>query len=465
VFMRQGIQISVTIILARILTPEDFGVIAMLAIFMSVASIFIDSGFSSALIQRQNTTLADESTVFFFNLGMGTVAALLLCVAAPWIATFFEQPVLQYLTYAMAFNQFVGAFGSIHATLLNKEMNFKATAKVGIVSSVVAGAVAIYMASQGYGVWSLAGNSVVSGIITVLLLWLWHPWRPAWTFSFVSLRSFFRFGGYMMASTLMDVFSNNLYLILIGKMYSVRDVGFYDRAQRTQQLPITLMIGIINRVAFSTFALVKEDKARLVRGLRKAQAISMLINIPVLVGMIILAEPLVLTLFGAQWLPIVPILQVLALGGLLWPLHVLNLNILQAQGRSDLFFWISIFKKVINVSLTVAASFHGVMAIAWTQVAISVLGYFVNTRYTKVLLGYSGWKQLSDLKAIFMAAIPMAVAVYLMTDIIQAGPQIKLVIASIIGGMIYLLTCRLFCTETLNECLRIAYPSTSQVRP
>lgn len=455
-FMRQGVQFVVSIVLARILVPEDFGVIAMLAMFIGVAGVFIDSGFSSALIQRQNTTHTDESTVFFFNLGMGAVAALLLCAAAPWIATFFKQPVLQYLTYAMAFNLFVNAFGSIHNTLLSKEMNFKTLAKVGVVSSVVAGALAIYMASQGYGVWSLAGHSVVSGIVTVLLLWLWHPWRPAWTFSFASLRSFFRFGGYTMAATLTDVFSTNLYLIMIGKMYSVRDVGFYDRAQRTQQLPITLMMGIINRVAYSAFATVSEDKARLVRGLRQAQAVSMFVNIPILVGVIILAEPLVLTLFGAQWLPCVPILQVLGLGGLIWPLHVLNLNILIAQGRSDLFFKITMFKKVFTISLTVAASFYGVMAIAWSQVVISIFAYFVNTHYTKVLLGYSGWKQLSDLAVNFVAVIPMAVAVYLMIDMMQASPFIKLIVASIMGGVIYLLTCRLLCAELLNECLSMA---------
>jgi O-antigen/teichoic acid export membrane protein len=456
VFMRQGVQFVVSIVLARILAPEDFGVIAMLAMFIGVAGIFIDSGFSFALIQRQSTTHTDESTVFFFNLGMGAFTALLLCAVAPWIAAFFKQPVLQYLTYAMAFNLFVGAFGSIHSTLLSKEMNFKTTAKVGVVSSAVAGTLAIYMASQGYGVWSLAGNSVVSGITTVLLLWLWHPWRPAWVFNLVSLRSFFRFGGYQMAATLTDVFSTNLYLILIGKMYSVRDVGFYSRAQNTQQLPITLMTGVINRVAFSTFASVSEDKPRLVRGLRQAQAIAMLINTPIMVGVITLAEPLVLTLFGAQWLPCVPILQVLGLGGLLWPMHVLNLNILIAQGRSDLFFWLTIFKKVFTISLTVAASFYGVMAIAWTQVAISILGYFANTHYTRVLLGYGGWKQLSDLTVNFVAVIPMAVVVYLMNDMMQASIFMKLIVASIMGGVVYLLTCRLLCAEVLNECLSMA---------
>lgn len=456
VFMRQGVQFVVSIVLARLLVPEDFGVIAMLAMFIGVAGIFIDSGFSSALIQRQHTTRTDESTVFFFNLGMGTFTALLLCATAPWIAAFFKQPVLQYLTYAMAFNLFVNAFGSIHNTLLSKEMNFKTLAKVGVVSSVVAGALAIYLASQRYGVWSLAGYSVATSIVTVSLLWRWHPWRPAWTFSFASLRSFFRFGGYTMAATLTDVFSTNLYLVLIGKLYSVRDVGFYSRAQNTQQLPITLMMGIINRVAFSTFSSVAEDKARLARGLRQAQAIAMLVNTPILVGLIILAEPLVLTLFGAQWLPCVPILQVLGLGGLLWPLHVLNLNILSAQGRSDLFFWLTICKKVFTISLTVAASFYGVMAIAWSQVVISVFAYFANTYYTKVLLGYGGWKQLSDLMVNFMAVIPMAVVVYFVNDMMPVSPFIKLIVASGAGCGLYWLTCRLLCAELLNECLRMA---------
>jgi teichuronic acid exporter len=465
VFMRQCVQFIVSIILARLLVPEDFGVIAMLAIFVSVAGVFIDGGFSSALIQRQNTTLTEESTVFYFNLGMSAVAALLLCAAAPWIVAFFKQPVLQYLTYAMAFNLFVGALGGIHGTLLSKEMNFKTPAKVGVISSVVAGVIAVYMASQGYGVWSLAVNAIVSGIVTVLLLWLWHPWRPAWSFSFAALRSFFGFGGYTMAATLTDVISNNLYLILIGKLYSVRDVGFYDRAQRTQQLPITLMMGIINRVAFSTFSKVADDKARLVRGLRRAQAISMFVNIPVLLGVIILAEPIVVTLFGKQWLPCVPILQVLGFGGLLWPLHVLNLNVLMAQGRSDLFFKITMLKKVFTISMTVAASFYGVMAIAWTQVFVSFCAYFVNTHYTKSLLGYGGLHQLRDLAVNFVVVIPMAIAVYLIMEMLQVSPLIKLIGASVIGVSVYYLTCRLLCEELLNECLALIGVRAHPVQP
>lgn len=464
VFMRQGVQFAVAIVLARILAPEEFGVVAVLTLFIGVAAVFIDGGLGSALVQRQSITPMDESTVFFFNLGMGAISGVLLCAAAPWIAIFFKQPVLQYLSYAMAFSLFVGAFGSIQTALLTKEMNFKTTAKVGAVSSVVAGAVAIYMASQGYGVWSLVGHTVVSGIITVLLLWIWHPWRPGWSFSVASLRSLFRFGGYEMASTLLDVFANNLYLALIAKMYSVRDVGLFNRARNTQLMPVMVMMNIVQRVAYSAFASVAEDKARLARGLRQAQAVAMFINLPIMVGVIVLAEPLVLTLFGDQWVPCVPMLQVLGLGGMLWPLHILNLNILKAQGHSRLKFRIEVIKKVIAISLTVAASYYGIMAIAWTQFALSVSGYFINTHYTKVLLAYSGLDQLRDLTMNFVAVIPMAAVMYLLTDIMQTMPIIELLVAAAVGGGIYLLTCRVLCAELVQESLVLAGIKTRPVQ-
>lgn len=456
VFMRQGVQFAVSIVLARILTPEDFGVVAMLALFMAVGTLFIDGGLSSALIQRQNITHTDESTAFFTNLGMGAVSGMLLCIAAPWISSFLRQPVLQYLSYAMAFGLFVGAFGSIHTALLYKEMNFKLTAKVGVVSSVVGGALAIYMASQGYGVWSLVAHTVTSGLVNVLLLWIWHPWRPAWRFSVASLRSLFRFGGYEMASTLLDAFANNLYSILIGKMHSVRDVGLFNRARNTQLMPVMLMMSIAQRVAYSAFSSVAGDKARLVRGLRQAQAIAMFIYIPVMVCVIVLAEPLVLTLFGEQWVPCVPMLQVLGLGGILWPLHILNLNVLKAQGYSDLKFRIEVIKKIMAISLTIVASYYGVMAIAWTQVVLSICGYFVNTHYTNVLLAYSGLDQLRDLATNFVAVIPMAVAVYLMTELMQTLPIIELIVAGAVGCGVYLLTCRVLCAELLQESLCVA---------
>ncbi|MEC4747373.1 lipopolysaccharide biosynthesis protein [Methylomicrobium sp. Wu6] len=439
VFFRQGVQFAVLILMARLLAPEDFGVIALLAVFVGVATIFIDGGFSSALIQKQNTTRVDESTVFYFNLAMAVLVSLLLCAVAPWIAAIFEKPILRYLSYAMALNLFVNAFGSIHTALLTKELNFKIIAKVGAVSSFVSGSLAIVLALQGFGVWSLAAQALASGLLSTLLLWLWHAWRPAWSFSFASLRSFFRFGGYLMIIGIVDVLHTNLYSVLIGKYYSVRAVGFYDRAQKTQLLPVNLLMLIINRVAFSAFSAAAEDKERLARGLRKAQRLIMFVNIPLSVIMIVLAEPIVVTLFGEKWLPSAPILRVLGFESLLWPIHVLNINVLKAQGRSDLFFNIMLIKKTLAISLIVAGSFYGIIAIAWAQVTASFFSFVVNAYYSKVFLNYGAIKQLGDLFPNLVAALPMGLTMWLVSDALHWPYYLELLLVISSGGVVYLL--------------------------
>jgi O-antigen/teichoic acid export membrane protein len=267
-----------------------------------------------------------------------------------------------------------------------------------------------------------------------------------------------------MTSSLLDVFAANLYLALIGKMFSLRDAGLFSRARNTHLMPVVLIISVVHRVAYSAFSSVAEDKARLVRGLRQAQAVAMFINIPVMVGIIVLAEPLVLTLFGEQWLPCVPILQVLGWGGILWPLSILNLNVLIAQGHSGLKLRLEVIKKVTAIILTVAASYYGVMAIAWAQVVISICAYHVNTYYTKVLLNYSGLSQLRDLTMNFVAAIPMAAVVYVITEVMQTLPLIELAVAGTVGCGVYLLTCRVLCADILNQSLVLTGVRTSPVQ-
>jgi len=453
VLFRQGLQFAVSVVLARILLPTDFGIVALLSVFVAVASVFVDSGLGSALIQRRETTLADESTVFFFNLGIAVTTASLLAAAAPAIAAFFGQPVLVPLTYAMALNLCINAFGTIHTTLLSKALNFRIIAQAGGISAAVAGVIAVTMAVQGYGVWSLAMHTIVAALVNVVLLWKWHPWRPARTFRTASLRALLGFGGYEMAASLTDVFSNHLNLILIGKLYSVGSVGLFDRAQRTQQLPTFLMMGVANRVAYSVFSAVSAEKTRLVNGLRKSQAVSMFVNVPILLGMILLSDPLVATLYGQQWIACAPILQVLGIGALLWPLHVLNLSALKAQGRTDLFFRITLLKKTVTISLICLASLRGIMAMAWAQVLISLFAYFVNTHYTRVILGYGAWQQLKDLSRIFIAAIPMAVTVYLANAMLPLPPAQKLGLAVLLGAAVHLAACRLLCRQLLHECI------------
>ncbi len=477
IFMRQGLQFFVSILLARLLSPEEFGLLAMLSLFTGIAGLFIDSGFSSALIQRQDITHKDESTVFFFNLGTGLFVAMGLCLAAPlidrffeqsiipdktfmttlnlysvpWLATFFEQPVLQSLTYVMAFNLFVCSFGSIQSVLMTKALDFKTLMKIGVVASLLSGLLAVVLALKGFGVWSLALQTLVSTLITVTLQWLWHPWRPQWIFSFASLRSLFRFGGFLLLSGLLDTLYTRIYSIIIGKLFSARELGFYTRADNTQQLPVNVLTNVLHRVAFSVFSAAAADKAQLARGMRKVLLMIMLFNIPAMLGLMVVAEPLVITLIGEKWLPSVPILQVLCLSGVIWPLHVINLNVLMAQGHSNLFFRIEILKKTICIVAIVVASFHGILAIAWSQVVVGILCFMINAHYTGVFLGYSAWKQTQDLLPYLAISILMALSVWPIHIYSSLQPAAELGVMIGLGAFIYLLACRLFRLKAFNE--------------
>ncbi|WP_442496799.1 lipopolysaccharide biosynthesis protein [Methylobacter sp. sgz302048] len=477
VFLRQGLQFFVSILLARLLSPEEFGLLALLSIFTGIATLFIDSGLNSALVQRQDITRKDESTVFFFNLVTGLLVALGLGLSAPWIATFFEQPVLQAkvhimatnlftmpwiatffeqpvlqgLTYVMALNLFVGSLGSIQGALLTKALDFKTLMKINAVATLLSGVLAVCLAWKGFGVWSLALQTLASTAISVTLLWLWHPWRPQWTFSLVSLRSLFRFGGFMLLSGLLDTLYTRLYSVIIGKLYSARQLGFYTRADNIQQLPVSVLTNVLNRVAFPVFSAAAADKARLALGMRKVLRIIMLFNVPAMLGLMAVAEPLVITLIGEKWLPSVPILQVLCLAGMIWPLHALNLNVLMAQGHSNLFFRIEVIKKIISIAAIVTASFYGVMAIVWSEVIAAALCFPINAYYTGVFLGYSAWKQTLDILPYLAVSMLMMLVIWPIHIYFTFHPAAQLGLMIGVGAFVYLLACHLLRLTAFNE--------------
>lgn len=451
VILRQGVQFAVLMIMARLLSPEDFGTIALATLFVALATVFVDGGFSAALIQKQDTSLVDESTVFYFNLLMALCVALGLCVAAPWIAAVFDKPVLRFLVWTMALNVLINAFGAIHTTLLTKALNFKLIAKTGGIASLLSALLALILAFNGFGIWSLVAQTLLSSLVSVSLLWWWHDWRPARRFCLDSLRNFFRYGGYLMIIGAIDALHSNLYAFLIGKYYSVREVGFYDRAQKTQLLPVSFLMLIINRIAFSSFSAAADDITKLARGFRKAQRLVMLINIPLAVMMIVLAEPIILLLFGETWRDSAQILQVLGGDALLWPVHMLNINVLKAQGRSDLFFKIMLIKKIVAMSLIVACSFQGIIAIAWAQVIASIFSFGVNAYYSKVFLDYGPLKQLWDLLPCLLIAAVMGL---LMHEIVQSLflPDYQVsIVAVLTGGTFYLGACYLLRVQALKD--------------
>ena len=437
--MRQGLRFVVGIVLARLLSPEEFGTVALLYLFTGIASVFVDSGFSAALVQRQDITHTDESTVFWSNLTIGALVALALWAAAPAIASFYALPLLVPLTAVMALNIFLSALGSIHGTLLTKRLDFRTQMKVGAIATMLSGAVAVYMAFRGYGVWALAAQTLLETGATTALLWVFNGWRPALIFSWESARRLFRFGGFMLASGLIDITYNRAYTLLIGKFYGVRELGFYSRADNTKQLPVGVLANILGRVALPLFSAVAHDTAKLRRGVQLALRGMMLLNVPMMLGLAAVAEPLVLTLFGAQWLPAVPIMQVLCLSGVFWPLHVINLSVLTAQGYSDLFFRLEVVKKLMGVCLLAVGTFYGMMGIAWSQVVIGILGFAINAHYTKRHLDYGAIAQTRDFLPMIAISLPMAVVVHWVGTQLRMAPAVELLSLTVLGMLIFLI--------------------------
>lgn len=439
VFLRQGLQLLVAIILARLLGPEEFGTIALLYLFTGLSLAFIDSGFSAALIQRQDISRTDESTVFWFNLGMGAVTATSLILAAPWIAGFFAVPVLVPLTAVLAASLFINALGAIHQTLLSKRLDFRTPMQVGVAATVVSGITAILLARAGYGVWALAAQALVASMVTTGLYWMLSPWRPGRVFSMASARRLFGFGGYLMAAGLMDVAYSRLYSLLIGKVHGVRDLGLYNRAETTKQIPVEGLSGVLARVAFPVFSEAAGDPDKLRRGVRHALRGAMLINVPMMLGLMVTAEQTLRVVFGEQWVEAAPLLSILCLAGLFWPLHVLNLSVLKAQGHARLFFRLEIVKKTVGVVFLLAGLTQGLAGVAWSQVAFGLVAFLINARYTGRYLGYGPWRQFLDFLPILGVSSGMAAIVFLSAPWIPLSPLPSLFLQVALGIAFYVL--------------------------
>ncbi|MDD2284077.1 MAG: lipopolysaccharide biosynthesis protein [Paludibacter sp.] len=447
----QGIQFVISIILARLLLPEEFGLIAMLTIFMAIAQSFINSGFGQALIQKQDVTHIDECSIFYFNILVGFLAAGLLCLVAPWIAGFYSQPLLVPLTYALSLNLIINAFGLVQTTLLTKNIDFKTQLKVSVIATAISGTIGVTMAFNGFGVWSLVAQSLSSNFFRTILLWFFNTWRPSLTFSFASLRSMFAFGSRLLASGLLDTVFQNIYLVVIGKLFSPASLGFYSRAKGLQQLPVSNISGIVSRVTFPVFSTVQDDKPRLKRGVRKALTMLVLVNFPMMIGLAIVAKPLVLVLLTEKWLSCVPYLQLLCVSGMLYPLHVINLNVLTAQGRSDLFFRLEILKKILVV-IAVAVTYRwGIIVMIYGQIATSCIAYFLNAYYTGKMLDYPITEQIQDLIPSLALAGIMGLGVYAL----KYGPitnQLALLSVQIMTGVVlYSALCYIFRISSFIE--------------
>ena len=448
---RQVLRLCFTIFLARILAPHEFGFMAMLSIFIALAASFVDCGFAAAIIQRRGLTQKETSSVFYFNILLAVTMAGVLYISSPFIAAFYRVPLLTSLTRLLSLNIVISSFGSVHVALLTKQLDFHTQVKAGLVGTIISGIVAVTLAYRGAGVWSLAVQTIVATSVSTSLLWILSSWRPSLTFSISSLHPLFQFGSRLFLSGLLNTFFDRLYLVVIGKMFSPAILGYYSHAEKTRAMPVTIVSSIVNRVTYPVFSCISNDKAILKRGMKKAITSITLLHFPIMLGLIVVARPLVLTLFTEKWEPCVPYLQILGIEGLFLPLHIINLNALKALGRSDLFLRIELAKKVLIVIALLVTFRISVMAMVWGQAVIAPVGYGLNAYYTRLLIDYPVREQIRDFIPCLVAAMVMALLVWLLKFILFLPPAPFLVLQSLAGFGVYVAICSGFRFPVFQE--------------
>ena len=468
VVARQGIGFAVSIALARMLAPEIFGIVTVLLVFVSIASVVVDAGFSSALIQDPTPGPDDATTVFWINVAASFIIVLAFWAAAPGIAEFFSVPELEPLTYVMTISIVISALGAVHNALLAKHLDFKRMSRIGFVSTAVAGFAAILAAYYGAGVWALVVQSMVASVLTTATLWLINDWRPCFRFNIHAARRLFRFGGFVFLSSILEVIYARAYAVLIGKWHSVYDLGIYGRANDLSGVPSLSMGGVVSRVLFSLFSMadIETDAVRL--RMKRAVMGIMFVHVPIMLGLIAVAPQFVPAVFGLQWLPAVPILQVLCVAGVFWPLHIINLQAFLGKGYSGLYFRLEVAKKVVGVTCLIVGAFYGLMGIAVGQLVAGIAALVINTHYSESKLGYGLISQLRDSAPILLVGMAMAMSVFGLGNVLSPyfdeESLVQLMLLVMAGASLYFGISWILRLRALDEVLSFANPRGTSVQ-
>ncbi len=432
------IQFTIGIILARLLMPEDFGLIGMISIFMAISQSLVDSGFYTALVQKKDAGQRDFSTILFFNISVGILLYLILFACSGAIARFYEEPLLVDLVKVVSINIVILSTTVVHKARMAKAIDFKTQAIAHITASVISGGVGIYAALNGYGVWALVAHYLTRSLIVAFLYWVLNRWVPSPVFSQSSFRALFGFGSKLMLSELLKIFFQNLYLIVIGKIYRAEELGHFTRASLFKQVPSTLIGNILQSVTFPLMVKVIDDdeKARnlLVRSIR----LSGFILCPVIVWLLFFAKPLILVLLTQKWLPTVVLLQILALDIIFHPIQYINLNFLNAKGRSDLFLKLEMVKNSLTILAILLTYQWGVVAMTTGYVLVSLLSFFINSYYTGKYVQYTALKQLRDIAPYFLVSGAAGMVSYTICLLVPSLLG-QLIVGMAVGGMGYLL--------------------------
>ena len=448
-FSLEGFSFIQGIILARLLVPRDYGLIAMTTIFFSVARVFIDSGFSNALMRKKQREEIDYSTVFVTNFVLTFLFAILLFICAPFIANFYEEPILNDIVRANAFLMVLNSVNAIQATRLRINLQFKIHGFINVVNNVTIGIVVIIFAYLGFGVWSLIYPNFIAPFLKFGLFWYYQRWRPKWNFSWRIWREFFSYGSKLLVSSLIDKIWSNLNSLIIGKTYSAVDLGYYSRAGSYASMPANTFQSVLGSVTFPVLCSINNDDARLRDAYRRLIRVSGYVVFPLLMGLAALAKPVILVLITDKWAASIPYLFVICFSAMWRPIHILNLNLLQVKGRSDLFLKLEIIKKIIALIILLITMRISVLAMCFGFVVNSYLCLYVNTYYTGKLIQVGFLRQMMDLLPSFLYSLSMGALVYTTTLFIPSM-FIKLLVGIILGIAYYLFVSTLFKSKELT---------------
>jgi teichuronic acid exporter len=413
-FGDQGISFIVSIILARLLLPAEFGLIGMVTVFIAIGQSLVTAGLTQSLIRDQNSDQEDLSTVFYFNLIASAFIYLLVYFLAPFIADFYQQLELTKIIRVLCLIFIIGAFSSVQMSRLTKLLDFKTQTIISLPSTILSGIVGIVLAYLGYGVWSLVWSRISLEFLKTIQLWFYSKWSPSFIFNYEKFKDHFNFGYKLTLSGLLDTIFQNIYILIIGRYFAAAQVGYYTRSQSLRNLPINNLSKALNKVTYPLFSSIQNDEVRLKRGYSILMRIVLFVISPILILGVVLATPIFRFLLTEKWVPAVPFFQILCIAGILYPINAYNLNILKVKGKSALFLKLEILKKIIiSISIVIAIQF-GIYGLLYSQIFISIIGFIINSYNTGKLISYDTLNQIKDIYPILLLASLMGALVYLL---------------------------------------------------
>ena len=445
----QIIQFIVQIILARLLTPSDYGIIGLITVFITISLVFAQSGLGQALVQRKHIDNEEFSTVFYFSMIFSVILYGILFLCAPIIASFYNEPVLISIVRVLGVTVIIGAVNSVQQAYVQKTMQFKRFFWSTLGGTLASAVVGIYMAYRGYGVWALVGQQISNQLVNTVILWFTVKWRPMLMFSVLKAKRLFSYGWKLLCSSLIDTIYNNIYSLIIGKFYSSADLGYYNRGKQFPMLIIQNINSAIDSVLFPVMAEVQDEKQRLKNMVRRSIVTSTFLIFPAMAGLAAIAKPLTVILLTEKWLPAVPFIWFCCFTYAFWPVHTANLQAIKALGKSDIFLKLEIIKKIIGVAVLVITIPFGLYIMMLGQCFTTLTSSFINAFPNKRLLGYSYLEQVKDMLPSLVLSVAMLLVITLI-QLLNLNNWITIGLQILIGVSVYFGMAKLFKLECLT---------------